>query len=41
MLSNDQAKLLRPWIRNMRRLDRLLKKAQKLGLEAAQALLRG
>lgn len=40
MLSAEQAARLRPWTRNMRRLDRLLKKLQELGLRASQALPR-
>ena len=40
MLSDQQASRLRPWIQNMRRLDALLKKLQKLGLQAAQAVPR-
>jgi hypothetical protein len=40
MLSNDQARRLRPWIQNMRRLDRLLKQLQELGLRAAEAVRR-
>jgi hypothetical protein len=41
MLSDEQARRLRPWIQNMRRLDRLLKKLQGLGLRAAEAVPRG
>src|SRR4030042_1629458 len=40
MLSDQQARRLRPWIQNMRRLDALLKKLQELGLQAAQAVPR-
>jgi hypothetical protein len=40
LLSDEQARRMRPWIRNMRRLDRLLRKLQQLGLRAAQALPR-
>lgn len=40
MLSDHQAARLRPWTQNMRRLDRLLKKLQELGLRAAQAVPR-
>lgn len=41
MLSDEQAKRLRPWTKNMRRLDRLLKELQELGLRAAEAVPRG
>ena len=40
MLSDQQARRLRPWIQNMRRLDALLKKLQELGVRAAQAVPR-
>lgn len=40
LLSDEQAKRLRPWTRNMRRLDHLLKRLQKLGLRAAEAVPR-
>ena len=40
MLSDEQAKRLRPWTRNMRRLDRLVRKLQELGLRAAEAVPR-
>jgi hypothetical protein len=40
MLSDQQASRLRLWIRNMRRLDALLRKLQELGLHAAQAVPR-
>lgn len=40
MLSDEQAKRMRPWTRNMRRLDRLVRKLQELGLRAAQAVPR-
>jgi hypothetical protein len=38
MLSAEQAARLRPWTQNMRKLDRLLKNLQDLGLRAAQAI---
>jgi hypothetical protein len=37
-LSAEQAARLRPWTRNMRRLDRLVKALQKLGLDGAEAV---
>jgi hypothetical protein len=40
MLSEEQARRLRPWTQNLRRVDRLLKKLQELGLRAAQAVPR-
>lgn len=38
MLSGEQAKLLRPWTKNMRRLDRLVTALQETGLRAADAV---
>jgi len=38
MLSEEQAKLLRPWTQNMRRLDRLVTALQETGLRAADAV---
>jgi len=40
MLSAAQAARLRPWTQNMRRLNRLLKTLQEIGLRAAQAVPR-
>ena len=40
MLSDEQAKQMRPWTRNMRRLDRLVTRLQELGLRAAAAVPR-
>lgn len=40
MLSEEQAKLMQPWTRNMRRLDRLVTRLQELALRAAQAVPR-
>jgi len=40
MLSDDQAKQMLPWTRNMRRLDHLATKLQELGLRAAAAVPR-
>lgn len=37
-LSDEHAKLLRPWIKNMRRLDRLVTALQETGLRAAEAV---
>lgn len=37
-LSEEQAKLLRPWTKNMRRLDRLVTALQETGLRAADAV---
>ena len=41
MLPDEEALRLKEWIANMRRLDRLVKELQKLGLSAAQAIRRG
>ena len=38
MLSGEQATLLRPWTKNMRRLDRLVTALQETGLRAADAV---
>jgi hypothetical protein len=38
MLSEEHAKLLRPWTKNMRRLDRLVTALQETGLRAADAV---
>jgi hypothetical protein len=38
MLSEEQCKLLRPWTKNMRRLDRLVTALQETGLRAADAV---
>ena len=40
MLSDEQAKRLRPWTQNMRRLDRLVTRLQEFGLRAAEAVPR-
>lgn len=37
-LSEEQGKLLQPWTKNMRRLDRLLTALQEIGLRAADAV---
>lgn len=37
-LSEEEAKLLRPWAENMRRLDRLVTALQETGLRAADAV---
>ena len=39
-LSDERARRMRPWILNMRRLDRLVKQLQELGLRAAEAVPR-
>ncbi len=39
-LDPDQAARCQEWTRNMRRLDHLVKDLQKLGLQAADALIR-
>ena len=38
MLSGEQATLLRPWTKNMRRFDRLVTALQETGLRAADAV---
>ena len=38
MLSEKEAKLMRPWTKNMRRLDRLVTALQETGLRAAEAV---
>ncbi len=40
MISAQQAARLRPWTQNMRRVDKLLKNLQELGLRAAQSVPR-
>lgn len=37
-LSEEQGKLLQPWTKNMRRLDRLVTALQEIGLRAADAV---